>query len=303
MQWNRLGRSSLVAALVATTLLGACDRAGDSAARAGDRLDVVASFYPLAELATRVGGTRVRVTNLTPVGVEPHDGELTSRQVDQLTDADLVLFLGRDFQPAVAEVAENRGAGALDLLQHVTNFIAKGGGDGDPHFWLDPQRMTEAAAAVANALAAASPSDGELFRANATSFRTELRLLDEEFKRGLAECDRRKIVTTHAAFTYLAARYDLEQLAIAGLSPEFEPDADRLAELADRIEADGITTVFFETLVSDEVAETLARETGATAAVLDPIEGLADEDVAGGKDYAAVMRENLAALRAALGCR
>ncbi|MGH9177535.1 MAG: metal ABC transporter substrate-binding protein [Acidimicrobiales bacterium] len=288
--------------LGALALAGACSSDDDGTpAAGGGTLNVVASFYPLAELATRVGGDAVRVTNLTPVGVEPHDVELTSRQVDQLEDADVVLYLGEDFQPAVAEVAENRDGRSLDLLDHVT-LLAEGD-EADPHFWLDPRRMAEAVRPVTEALAERSAANAESFEANGAAYAQQLAALDQELERGLADCDRREIVTAHAAFAYLADRYRLEQLAIAGLSPEAEPDAERLAELADQVEAKGITTVFFEELVPDDVADALARETGTATAVLNPIEGLEEDDAEAGKDYAAVMRDNLTALRAALGCR
>jgi zinc transport system substrate-binding protein len=289
-----------LALLVASTavVLGACG--GGDTGGGGDRLEVIANFYPLAEAASRVGGDRVRVENLTPPGVEPHDIELTSQQVDRLEDADLVLYLGRGFQPAVAKVAARRDGSSVDVFDGLD--LDEAGRD-DPHFWLDPQLMAQAVDAVTEALTDASPRHAPAFEANAAQYKAELRALDGEFERGLADCDRREIVTSHAAFFHLADRYGLTQLAIAGLSPEVEPDAKRLATLTDEIEAKGITTVFFEELVSPRAAETLAREAGVKTAVLNPIEGLAEEQLDAGKDYAAVMRDNLAALRTALGCR
>jgi zinc transport system substrate-binding protein len=289
---------------------------------------VVASFYPVEEVAKRVGGQRVRVENLTPPGVEPHDLELSPRQVDRLEDADLVLYLGHGFQPAVAEVAERRGSDAVDLLDHIKlqkaaaeeggeeehhgqephDSPAPGGGEGtgnglDPHFWLNPQLMVQASDVVAAELSNRSPEDADAFRRNAERYKEELLALDRELERRLSSCDRKEIVTSHAAFFYLAERYGLTQIPIAGLSPEAEPDAARLAEVSDRIESRGITTVFFEDLVSPNVAEALARDAGVETAVLSPIEGLTREQLDAGKDYAAVMRGNLAALSVALGCR
>lgn len=289
MRWLLAG----VAATCAVAL-AACGESDGGAAAADRTLDVVASFYPLAELARQVGGGEVRVTNLTGAGVEPHDLELTSRQVDDLLDADVVLYLGEDFQPAVADIAGRRDGPSVDLLQHVA-IEPKAN---DPHFWLDPQRMSAAADVVAEELQRAGAVG-----ATADQYKVQLATLDEEMAAGLATCERRLIVTAHDAFGYLAARYRLEQLAIAGLSPEAEPDAGRLAELADQIDATGVTTVFFEELVAPDVAEALARETGATTAVLNPIEGLSKEQLAAGKDYAALMGDNLAALRKALGCQ
>jgi zinc transport system substrate-binding protein len=292
MRWRPAVAATIALALVAA----ACgsDDEPDGAGGSG-RLQVVTTVYPVADAVTRVGGDRVAVSNLTPVGVEPHDIEITSRQVDRLEDADLVFYVGSGFQPAVEDVAERLGDRAVDLAERF-------GGD-DPHFWLDPRQLSDAVDEMAKAMAAASPDDAAAFRANATRYRTELASLDRAFEAGLADCDRNEIVTSHAAFSHLARRYDLEQLSIAGLSPEAEPDADRLASLAAQIDAEGITTVFFEELVSPDVAETLARDAGATTAVLSPLEGLSEEQVDAGKDYVAVMRDNLAALRLALGCR
>lgn len=296
--------------------LAACgDGDGETGAGTGGPVTVVANFYPIAEAATRIGGDLVQVTNLTPAGAEPHDIELTTRQVDRMEDADLVLYLGRGFQPAVEKVAERRDEGKVDLLEEIdleTGAVealgeeeGEGPGEGgaDPHFWLDPQLMAEAVDAVAEALVDAAPGHADAFRANAVRYKGDLRALDAELRRGLAECRRREIVTSHAAFFYLARRYELTQLPIAGLSPEAEPDAGRLASLTDQIKAKGVTTVFYEDLVSPRVARALAREAGVETAVLSPLEGLSKEQAGAGKDYIAVMRDNLAALRKALGCQ
>ena len=126
--------------------------------------------------------------------------------------------------------------------------------------------------------------------------------LDRVLARGLAHCERREIVTSHAAFAYLADRYDLEQVPLVGVSPEAEPDPRDIERLIDEVARTGATTVFFEPLVSSRLAETVAREAGVSTAVLDPLEGLTSEQEESGGDYFSVMRQNLAALRAALGC-
>lgn len=316
MSRRRSARLAVAAVFVVAGIVlagcGGSDDAGTSAAGAS-RLDVVANFYPMAEVASRVGGDRVKVTNLTPIGAEPHDVELTPDQVDELEDADFVVYLGTSFQPAVAEIASRRDKGTLDVLDGIK--LDKGAaaaiqaerGDEenavDPHFWLDPTLMATAVDEVTNALAKVSPGDAATFRANAERYKETLRTLDADFENGLHSCDRNEIVTSHAAFFYLARRYGLTQLPIAGLSPESEPSADRLAELTDEIKAKGITTVFYENLVSPKVSRALAREAGVKTAVLSPIEGLTKDELDAGKDYVAVMHDNLAALRGALGCR
>lgn len=281
-----------------TVLLPGCG--GDSGGSgAPDRLGVVASVYPLAEVVRTVGADRVRVSDLTPAGAEPHDLELGPPEVEALEDADLVVYLGRGFQPAVEKVAGRAGARAVEVLGE----LGLTGNDDDPHVWLDPVLMSQLVSVVERSLAGADPEGADGYRARAAALRARLEELDTEYRAGLAECQRRVIVTAHEAFGRLAARYRLEQVAIAGISPDAEPDPRHLAELADLVRRRGVTTVFTEELVSPKVADTLARETGTGTAVLRTLETLADEDPDAGVDYVGSMRSNLTTLRTALGCR
>ena len=256
---------------------------------------MAAALYPIAEVAGRVGGDLVRVTDITPPGAEAHDVELAADDVDVIEDADLVLYIGDGFQPAVEELAERKGGSAVNLLEAVDAI------EGDPHFWLDPRRLAKAVDAIEKAMSMASPDDAAVFRSNAEALRAELDELDTDYERSLADCERRDIVVAHESYGYLAARYDLEQLAITGIAPEAEADPAQLARLATQIEARGVTTVFAEPGERD-TAEALARETGTTAETLSPLETLTREQRDAGEDYFAVMRENLEALRAALSC-
>lgn len=257
--------------------------------------DVVAAFYPLAFAASSVAPAGTTVANLTPAGAEPHDLELTPGQVAALRRARLVVFLGRGFQPAVQEAVASRAGPSLDVLagQRLQHAPGVPGTARDPHIWLDPIRYAAVARAVAAAL-------GD--RRSADPFVARLRALDAAFARGLATCARRDLVTTHAAFGYLAGRYGLHQVPLAGLSPESEPGPRTLARLIDEVRATGATTVFFEPLLSHELARTVAREAHVTAASLDPLEGLTPSQERRGSDYFSVMAENLAALRKGLGC-
>src|SRR5919106_1130660 len=249
---------------------------------------VVASFYPLAFAAEAIGGAEVDVTNLTPAGTEPHDVELSVRDVERVRSADVVLFLGDGFQPSLEEAAGSADGEAVDLLAGLDRI------EGDPHVWLDPVRF----AAVAERTGAALGAE-----ASARELAALLGALDDELRTGLRDCERREVVTAHDAFAYLGERYDLELIPIAGVSPEAEPSARDLERVADLVRARGATTIFVEPLLSPEVGETVARETGAETAVLDPLEGLTEDALDGGEDYFSVMRANLAALREGLGCR
>jgi zinc transport system substrate-binding protein len=296
--------------LVPVALVLAASACGGSSPASSGPPEVVAAFYPLAEAAHEVGGEDVTVTNLTQPGAEPHDLEPTTRQVDRIEDADLVVVMGRGFQPGVEDAARHRGASptlsVLDALDLPAGDVADEDhpGEGlDPHVWLDPERMRAIVAKVAAQVRQLVPA-GRRARvdARAKAYDARLARLADRYATGLADCRSDTIVTSHAAFGWLARRYHLEQEAIAGLAPEQEPDPKRLDELARLVASKHVTTIFTETLVSPKVAETLARETGARTDVLDPLEGLSRTAVAAGDDYLSVMDGNLDKLRAALGC-
>jgi len=257
---------------------------------AGSTPQVTAAFYPLAFAAERVGDAPVR--NLTPPGVEPHDVELSGRDVQAVGDAELVLYLGGGFQPALEAAVESTGANAVDLLDGLE--LRAAGDERDPHVWLDPLLYAELVERIGAEL-------GQEERARELT--AELEGLHEEVAAGLADCERREVVTSHAAFGYLTARYGLEQVAITGLSPEAEPTPGELRDIVAEVREHAATTIFFETLVSPRLAQTVAREVGASTAVLNPLEGLTDEQAAADEDYFTIMRANLAALREGLGCR
>ena len=224
------------------------------------------------------------MTNLTPAGAEPHDLELSPRELEDILGADLVVYVGGGFQPAIEEAVESSDVKAIDVLE----------GDADPHVWLDPVRFAQVVERIGAQLG------GE---PRARRLAARLRALDEDFRLGLADCERQELVTTHDAFGYLADRYGLEVIPIAGIAPEAEPSPRDLEEIATLVEERGVTTVFTEPLLSPEIGETVAREAGATTAVLNPVEGLTEEELARGEDYFSVMEANLDALRTGLGCR
>jgi zinc transport system substrate-binding protein len=245
---------------------------------------VVASFYPLAWAAESVANASTTdIVDLTPPGAEPHDIELSPSDVETVDRAELVTYIGGGFQPAVEDAVASRKGRSLDLLR-----------DGeDPHIWLDPVRFAQSVERIARAVGAAGSADRAI---------RDVKELDAQYRNGLAHCQRRVIVTSHAAFGQLAHRYRLTQIALAGLSPEAEPSPRDLERLVDEVRASGATTVFTEPLVSSRVADTVAREAGVDVAELDPIEGLSESRLSAGEDYLSVMRDNLTTLRKALGC-
>jgi zinc transport system substrate-binding protein len=287
----RKGLLLVAAAAAAAALLAGCGSAGESG-RGGDGKLVVAAFYPLAYAAEQVAGGTATVRNLTPPGAEPHDLELTPGDVKDVDAAALVLYLGEGFMPGLERALQERSGPSLDLLP-TGRGAASGALRGDPHVWLDPLRYASISREVGSALGREQAAERLAQR---------LRRLDGEYRRGLAGCARREIVTSHAAFGWLARRYGLEQVPLEGLAPEAEPSAKEIGRLVDVVRSSGATTVFSEPLLSAKLAETVAREAGVGTATLDPLEGLSEDAAAAGADYFSVMRENLATLRKALGC-
>ena len=285
-------------------------------------LPVAVSFYPIQYLTEAIGGDHVSVTSLTPADQEPHDYDLSGKEVTStLEGASLVAYV-EGFQPSLDKaVTQVNGPTVVDLSSKVDLKHHEGVEDEeehadesadegahkeadhdadslDPHFWLDPVRMKSAATAIEEALATADPDHAEDYKTNLETLTSTLDGLDSSYQGGFSQCERKTFITSHAAFGYLADRYGLTQTSISGIDPEQEPSAADIAAAKKAVEDTGSTTIFTEELVSPETAEAVASETGATTAVLSPIES-APEDA----DYAGAMSANLNALRTALACK
>lgn len=300
-----------VAALACATLAGCGDDGATNPASA-EKTKVVASFYPLEFITRKIGGDAVAVTTLTAPGVEPHDLELTPKQVGSLTEAKLIVF-EKGLQPAVDEaIAQNAAKAGFDVsaAAKLENTGAKHDHEGeskteekdelDPHFWLDPTRVADVADAVAAKLGEADSANADGYKQRATELRTELATLDQELKTGLANCKIKAFITTHESFGYFAKRYGLEMIGIAGLTPDAEPSAARIKEIQHEVEHEKVNTIFYEELVSPKVAQSIARDLKLKTAVLSPVEGPADDS--GSEDYFSLMRHNLQELRKANTC-
>lgn len=308
---------------------GPADGGSTDAAQA-EQLAVVTSFYPIEYLTARIAGEHAEISPLTAAGVDPHDVELTPRQVAALGSAQVV-FYSAGMQPAVDQaIATEAGDRAVDLAPHA-DLLAIGEtpdehqehssdeddhahshdeddhahddhdhGPEDPHFWLDPQRYGQVAEVIASELSTVDPDNTETYETNLALLLTDLETLDQEFTEGLNECRSRDLVTTHEAFGYLAHRYDLTPRGITGITPDSEPSPARLAEVTAQVRELEVGAIFAEPILRDDIARTIAAETGAEVLTLDPLEGLTDASA--GTSYLEIMRANLGALREGLGC-
>ena len=300
--------------------------ASQAAASGEKKLQVMASFYPMYDFAKKVGGDLVEVKDMVPAGTEPHDWELSPNDIKELEKADVFIYSGAGMEHWTEDVLQS-----LDN-QHLVSVEASSGisllpgheedeheqdGDGqaeaseeaheeddhgayDPHVWLAPENAKQEMKHIKDAFVKADPANSSAYEANYESWAAKFDALDAKFKDTLSPLPNKDIVVSHEAFGYLCKAYGLNQVGIEGLQPDSEPDPARMAEVIQFVKEHGVKVIFFEELVSPKVAETIAKETGAQTAVLNPLEGLSDEEIAEGADYLSVMEENLKQLAAAL---
>ncbi len=314
---------------VAIALLAGCSQTNPPPqAEQQGKLPVAASFYPLAFLSEEIGGNLVSVTQVTPGGVEPHDYEPSPQELASVHDAKVFLMNGEGVdgwadkiidelrQSGVVTVrmtdsitpmdgfeeTEEHEEGEHEEDEHEEGHEEEHGGS-DPHIWLNPVLVKKQVELIRDAFIGADAAHADTYRQNADRLLSALSALDADYRAGLARCDLKQVVTSHNAFRYMAKEYGFETLAISGISPDEEPSSQRISELADFARANGVKYIFFETLVSPKLAETVADEIGAQALVLNPIEGLTPDDVAGGETYLTIMKKNLQNLRTAMQCQ
>ncbi|GAA1464530.1 zinc ABC transporter substrate-binding protein [Nocardiopsis exhalans] len=331
------------AALGAATLMiaagcGTDEEAADDAATppAEAALTLVTGVYPLEWLAQEIGGDSVAVVQLTEPGAEPHDLELTGRQIAEVSEADIAFYI-EGLQPAVDEAVDQEAAetalNVADIVELRPAADAHGHdedddhghdhdhdhghededdehaeedghdhdhGDYDPHFWLDVELMTETAEALAERMGEVNPDGADQYQEGAERVAAELATIGEAYESGLASCEHREVVVGHTAFTYLTEQYGLEQIGVSGVDPDTEPSPAQIAAITDIVNERDISTIFTEPLMPAATADTIAAETGAQVEVLDPLEGVTDQSP--GDDYPSIMLGNLDALSTALAC-
>ncbi len=260
---------------------------------------VVTSFYPIYFFASQIAGDKFRVLNLTPPGLEPHEYELSTRDIIEIENSHALLINGGGFEPWAAKIPHS-------LENKDVKIVSTGDGlfsiNGDPHIWLSPLIAQRQAENILNTFIEIDSENAEYYKKNFESLKTRFLTLDMSMRKIFSDCESRTIVTSHDAFGYLASDYGLTQLPISGLSPEEEPSPKKMAEVVDFAKRNKVEYIFFETLVSPRLAETIAKEIGAETLVFNPIEGLSDSELKEGKDYFSIQESNLASIKIALKC-
>ena len=290
----------------------------------GQKLKVMASFYPMYDFAVKIGGDKAEVTNMVPAGTEPHDWEPAAADIKNLEEAALFVYSGGGMEHWVEDVLASletkklvsveASAGVTLRSGHIHDEEEHKGAEEhteekehghdhvqfDPHVWLSPLNAEKEMENIKNAYIKADPDNRDYYEANYELYASRFADLNQKFKDTLSSLPNKDIVVSHEAFGYLCDAYGLNQVGIEGLSPDSEPSPARMAEIIDFVRANHVRVIFFEELVSPKVAETIAKETGSSVQVLNPLEGLSDEELESGADYFSVMEENLKRLEAAL---
>lgn len=303
----------------ATALLAGCGAAGSTTENTeSDKLQVVTTFYPMYDFTKQVAQDDAEVSMLLEAGMEVHSFEPSSQMIAEIQDADVFIYNSPEMETWVPDVLASIdtsdmvvicASDAITLLEYEGEAHAhdheseeEGANAGhshtvDPHVWLDPVLAQTEVSTIAEELAEADPDNAEDYLENAGIYNGKLNELDEAYRAAFEGTENRTFVTQHAAFAYLAARYDLNQISVTGLNAEVEPSAAALATLSDYVKANNISHIYFENNASSQTAETLAEEVGVELAVLSPLEGITEEDQKKGSDYISVMLENLEALK------
>jgi zinc transport system substrate-binding protein len=272
-----------------------------------EKLQIVASFYPLYFFASQIGKDKAQVINITPSSAEPHDYEPTTQDIAHMEKSNMLIVNGGKLEAWADKLKDQLQGTTVEIVVAGDNLANKtieeeGKTIQDPHVWQDPILAKQEVANIEKGFEKIDPKDASYFQKNAQQLQDRLDQLDNEFTKGLLNCQKKDFVTSHAAFGYLAARYGITQIAISGVSPDEEPSTQKLVEIANLVKKQKIDIIFFESLVSPKLSQTIAQETGAQTMVLDPIEGISDDDMKAGHTYFTIMKDNLANLKAALQC-
>lgn len=303
-KWSRI----LAFSLLVTVPLSGCSSNNSTQPSDKGKIGVVTTFYPLYELAKQVGGDHVNVINLVPTGVEPHDYEPTPQDVARMQKTNIFIYNGAGLEGWVDKIipqVQHNGMTVVDATENIQLLNPAGtpvqpNQTPDPHVWLDPVLAQQEVRNIEKSLSQADPTHAADYQSRANAFIGELQKLDADYKQMVSHAARKDFITTHQAFTYLSKQYGLTQRAISGINPEQEPSPSKMAEVVKFAKEHNIHYIFFETLVSPKIAEVVAKEAGAQTLVLNPIEGLTEEQMAKGVNYLSLMKDNLQNLKKAL---
>lgn len=294
----------LIATVLVITSLGRKSENGSISK--SSKLQVVASFYPLYFFSSVIGGEKAEVVNLTPFGVEPHDYDPTTADIARIEKSNMVVLNG-GVEVWGDKIRNNLKGTNVEIINTGKDLFTEDlsdddGNQTDSHVWLSPILAKKQIETILGGFIRIDLQNKDYYISNTNKLINKMTELDNRFRTGLSNCSRKDIVTSHAAFGYLTHEYGIEQIPISGFSPNSEPSARQLTDIVKLAKVRNIRYIFFESLVSPKLSETIANEIGAGILVLDPLEGLSEVRLKSGNNYFTVMEENLNNLKVALQC-
>ncbi|NTV22493.1 MAG: zinc ABC transporter substrate-binding protein [Candidatus Yonathbacteria bacterium] len=298
-----------------------------SSTKPSEKLFVVTTLFPLYDMAREIGGTYTETTLLLPPGMSPHNYEPTPSDIMAITHADVFIYTGPFMEPWVADLLAGIDTSHMTIVNASTHadIHHEDGEDeqaheseeaheaeehdhdheaGDPHIWLSPHNAHVIANDIGTALVEALPSHSVDIANARDTYLAKLDAVFAAYETGLSSCDTRTIIYGgHYAFGYIAEAFDLHYVAAQGYSPDAEPSASALATLSDIVKKENATAIFTDALESPAIADTLARETGATVHMLNPAGNIGKDARDNGVSFITILETNLATLRAGLRCK
>lgn len=263
-------------------------------------VQIAVSFFPLYDFAKHVGGSKVDVITIVPIGIEPHDWEPTADQILILQSSDLFVYNGAGIDNWANKVETRLKLNASEGLPLVSDDQ----GNHDPHTWLDPVLAKRQVELIRNGLIKADPVNTDYYIQNAQSYILQLESLDAKIKSGLSTCTKTDFIAFHNAFSYFSNRYGLHQHSLLGQDPEGEIQPQTLGDLINFAKRYDIHVIYSEDLIDPRNAQVIADEIpNGKVLVLSPIEGIDEEDQLQGLGYIEKMEQNLENLKEGLDCK
>jgi len=287
--------SILIAIIVLLTFL----TAKKEPATSNGKPTVVVSTFSLYEAACAVAGDTLHIRSIVPLGSDAHLFSPNPTHVADILKSQLFIYNGGGFETWVEPLKNTlpKSISVMDMSTHVTLL------QNDPHYWLDIDNMIKITQTLDGQFSKLFPANTELFHKNASIYIVKLQKLKADYATGMSECKNRTLVSNHGAFGYLAHVNKLENISVIGLSSDEQPSAQTISHIVELVKQHTIKTIFFEELISDNVAQTIAKETGAKAQPLQPLENISEDELKLHQTYLTIMGDNLKKLREAMECR
>jgi zinc transport system substrate-binding protein len=276
-----------------------------------EKIRIIASFYPFYEIAKEIGGNNSIVNSVIPIGIEPHDWEISPQQIPEITKADMIIYNGIGFDAWLGQEEQFRNSLLVDVskdLQIINNKEEEHKEHKviyDPHIWLDPILVKNISKTISNAFIKLDPTNIDSYKQNTNNFIQKLDALDSLIKKSLSNCELKDFISFHQAFQYFADRYGLTQHTVhESLSPESEILPQQIIKIIQLAKDLNIDTIFSEELVDPRLSQTLASEIpNGKVLLLSPIEGITQEEQKKNIGYIDKMHMNLENLREGLKCK